>query len=63
MLTQQYPQGDEPAIKRNEQRLAALRELSSNVAPLKLRRMKPTKTTTALALCDWANEEVGGDQS
>ncbi|XP_077940723.1 envoplakin b [Gasterosteus aculeatus] len=50
-------EGDEPAIKRNEQRLAALRELSSNVAPLKLRRMKPTKTTTALALCDWANEE------
>ncbi|XP_037331273.2 envoplakin [Pungitius pungitius] len=50
-------EGDEPAIKRNEQRLAALRELSSNVVPLKLRRMKPTKTTTAVALCDWADEE------
>ncbi|KAM8845109.1 envoplakin-like [Spinachia spinachia] len=49
-------EGDEPAVKRNEQRLAALAELSSSVVPLKLRRMKPTKTTTALALCDWADE-------
>ncbi|XP_077412972.1 envoplakin-like [Vanacampus margaritifer] len=49
-------QGDEPAVKRNEQRLAALRELSRNIAPLKLRRSKPTKATKVVALCDWDNE-------
>lgn len=46
-------QGDEPAVRRNEQRLAALRDLSDSVVPLKLRRCQPTKPTTALALCDW----------
>ncbi|XP_056256846.1 envoplakin [Seriola aureovittata] len=50
-------EGDEPAVKRNEQRLAALRELSSNVVPLKLRRTNPTRLTTAVSLCDWADEE------
>ncbi|XP_059203216.1 envoplakin [Centropristis striata] len=50
-------EGDEPAIKRNEQRLDALRELSSSVVPLKLRRMQPTKPTTAVSLCDWADED------
>ncbi|KAM9346768.1 envoplakin [Symphorus nematophorus] len=50
-------EGDEPAVKRNEQRLAALKELSSNVVPLKLRRIQPTKPTTALALCDWDDGE------
>ncbi|KAK5619389.1 hypothetical protein CRENBAI_004552 [Crenichthys baileyi] len=50
-------EGDEPSVKRNEQRLEALRELSSNVAPLKLRRVQPTKPTIALSLCDWADED------
>ncbi|XP_069557355.1 envoplakin [Brachyistius frenatus] len=50
-------EGDEPAVKRNEQRLAALKELSSNVVPLKLRRIPPTKPTTVVALCDWVDEE------
>lgn len=49
-------------MKRNEQRLADLRESSSNVTPLKLRRMQPTKPTTVVSLCDWADEEVGEDQ-
>ncbi|XP_077590836.1 envoplakin-like [Stigmatopora nigra] len=49
-------QGDEPAVKRNEQRLAALRELSRNVAPLKQRRSNPTKPTKVVALCDWDDE-------
>ncbi|XP_077357173.1 envoplakin-like [Festucalex cinctus] len=49
-------QGDEPAVKRNEQRLAALRELSRNIAPLKLRRSNPTKPTKVVALCDWDDE-------
>ncbi|XP_034749774.1 envoplakin [Etheostoma cragini] len=48
-------EGDEPAIKRNEQRLAALRELSSKVVPLKLRRVPPTKPPSAVSLCDWAD--------
>lgn len=58
-LIQQNLQGDEPAIRRNDQRLASLKELSSNVVPLKLRRTHPTKQTTAVALCDWNDEEVG----
>ncbi|XP_068574937.1 envoplakin [Cebidichthys violaceus] len=49
-------EGDEPAVKRNEQRLADLRELSSTILPLKLRRTKPTKATTAVSLCDWADK-------
>uniref|UniRef100_A0A8C9XNW0 Envoplakin b n=1 Tax=Sander lucioperca TaxID=283035 RepID=A0A8C9XNW0_SANLU len=48
---------NEPAIKRNEQRLAALREISRDVVPLKLRRVPPTKPTSAVSLCDWADEE------
>uniref|UniRef100_UPI001CD8A17C envoplakin-like n=1 Tax=Solea senegalensis TaxID=28829 RepID=UPI001CD8A17C len=50
-------EGDEPAVKRNEQRLAFLRESSGSIMPLKLRRLKPSKATTAVALCDWADEE------
>uniref|UniRef100_A0A3Q3WJ87 Uncharacterized protein n=1 Tax=Mola mola TaxID=94237 RepID=A0A3Q3WJ87_MOLML len=41
------------------ERLAALRELSTNVMPLKLRRLQPTKLTTGVALCDWMDTEVG----
>lgn len=50
-------EGDEPAIVRNEQRLAALKELSTSVAPLKLRYTRPTKPTSVVALCDWTDEE------
>lgn len=50
-------EGDEPAVKRNEQRLAALRELSDSVVPLKLRRMQLSKPTTVISLCDWIDEE------
>ncbi|XP_017272078.1 envoplakin [Kryptolebias marmoratus] len=50
-------EGDEPAVKRNEQRLDALRELSSNVAPLKLRRTQPTKPTKVVSVCDWLEGE------
>lgn len=53
-----YPQGDERAIERNEQRLVALREFSSTVAPLKLRRLRPTKPTPVVSLCEWTNGEV-----
>ncbi|XP_060921252.1 envoplakin [Labrus mixtus] len=50
-------EGDEPAVKRNEDRVAALQELSSTVAPLKSRRVQPTKPTTVVSLCDWEDEE------
>ncbi|XP_067086956.1 envoplakin-like isoform X1 [Osmerus mordax] len=50
-------EGELSALERNEQRLLALRQLSSNIAPLRLRRLPPTKPTTLLALCDWTNEE------
>ncbi|XP_041672847.1 envoplakin [Cheilinus undulatus] len=49
-------EGDEPAVKRNEDRLADLKELSSTVAPLKLRRLQPSKPTTVVSLCDWEDE-------
>ncbi|KAK0149055.1 Envoplakin [Merluccius polli] len=52
-------EADEPAVERNEQRLAALRELSTGVAPLKLRRVPPNRNTSALSLCDWMDQ---GDQ-
>lgn len=57
-----YLQGDEPAIRRNDQRLAALMELSKKVVPLKLRRLKITKPITAIALCDWNDENVREDK-
>ncbi|XP_053299625.1 envoplakin [Pleuronectes platessa] len=50
-------EGDEPAVKRNEQRLASLRETSGKVWPLKLRRTAPTKPIAVVSLCDWADEE------
>ncbi|XP_028310611.1 envoplakin [Gouania willdenowi] len=50
-------EGDEPALRRNDQRLADLKELSSRVVPLKLRRLPVSKPTTAMALCDWIDEE------
>ncbi|KAM9393400.1 envoplakin-like isoform 2-T2 [Pholidichthys leucotaenia] len=50
-------EGDEPAIKRNEQRLAALKELSTNIKPLKLRRIQASKLTPVVSLCDWIDGE------
>uniref|UniRef100_A0A3Q1ECZ4 Envoplakin-like n=1 Tax=Acanthochromis polyacanthus TaxID=80966 RepID=A0A3Q1ECZ4_9TELE len=55
----EHKKGDEPAVSRNEQRLAALRELSSKVVPLKLRRIQPTKPTTVVSLCDWDSVRRG----
>lgn len=50
-------EGDEPSLRRNDQRLASLKEFSSKVVPLKLRRIHPSKHTTAVALCDWNDDE------
>uniref|UniRef100_A0A667WSU0 Envoplakin b n=1 Tax=Myripristis murdjan TaxID=586833 RepID=A0A667WSU0_9TELE len=44
-------------LKRNEERLTALKELSKSVVPLKLRRIQPTQPTTVLSLCEWTDEE------
>lgn len=51
-------QGDEPSLRRNEQRLASLKERRSSIPPLKLRRVQPRKPTPVISLCDWTNEEV-----
>lgn len=56
-------EGDERAIERNEQRLVALREFSSTVAPLKLRRLRPTKPTPVVSLCEWTNGEDSVSQA
>ncbi|KAL0993032.1 hypothetical protein UPYG_G00102410 [Umbra pygmaea] len=50
-------EGDESAIERNEKRLDALREFSSSITPLKMRRLPPNKPTPVVALCDWTNGE------
>uniref|UniRef100_A0A8C7Z2S3 Envoplakin b n=1 Tax=Oryzias sinensis TaxID=183150 RepID=A0A8C7Z2S3_9TELE len=50
-------EGDEPSLRRNEQRLASLKERSSSIPPLKLRRVQPRKPTPVISLCDWTNEE------
>uniref|UniRef100_A0A8C8IL94 Envoplakin n=1 Tax=Oncorhynchus tshawytscha TaxID=74940 RepID=A0A8C8IL94_ONCTS len=56
-------EGDERAIERNEQRLVALREFSSTIAPLKLRRLRPTKPTPVVSLCEWTNGEDSVSQA
>ncbi|KAM4635679.1 envoplakin [Polymixia lowei] len=50
-------EGDEPAVERNQQRLAALKELSSSITPVNLRRTRPTKPTNVVSLCEWEDEE------
>lgn len=45
-------------MRRNEQRLVSLKERSSSVPPLKLRRVQPRKPTPVFSLCDWTDEEV-----
>lgn len=57
-LSPSHLQGDEPAVKRNEQRLSALKELSSRIPPLKERRVFPSKPTTVVSLCDWVDRDV-----
>ncbi|KAF6722971.1 Envoplakin [Oryzias melastigma] len=50
-------EGEEPSLRRNEQRLVSLKERSSSVPPLKLRRVQPRKPTPVFSLCDWTDEE------
>lgn len=46
-------EAEERTLQRNEQLLADLRKRSTAIAPLKLRHIAPSKTTTVESLCDW----------
>ncbi|TRY95699.1 hypothetical protein DNTS_022110 [Danionella cerebrum] len=50
-------EGEERSMVRNEQRLADLKQLSSSIAPLHLRRNTMSKPISAVALCDWSTEK------
>ncbi|XP_016327702.1 envoplakin-like isoform X1 [Sinocyclocheilus anshuiensis] len=50
-------EGEERSVMRNEQRLADLRELCTNIAPLHLRRSTTDKPISTIALCDWSTEK------
>uniref|UniRef100_A0A4W5REK8 Envoplakin a n=1 Tax=Hucho hucho TaxID=62062 RepID=A0A4W5REK8_9TELE len=51
-------EAEESTVQRNEQLLADLRKRSTTIAPLKLRRCPPTRSTTVDALCDWKTEKA-----
>uniref|UniRef100_A0A8K9WWJ2 Envoplakin a n=1 Tax=Oncorhynchus mykiss TaxID=8022 RepID=A0A8K9WWJ2_ONCMY len=51
-------QAEESTVQRNEQLLADLRKRSTTIAPLKLRRYPPTRSTTVESLCDWNTEKA-----
>ncbi|KAL1006053.1 hypothetical protein UPYG_G00067260 [Umbra pygmaea] len=58
-------EAEENTVQRNEKLLADLRKRSTSIAPLKLRRFPPTKSTTVDSLCDWDTgngEIVRGDR-
>ncbi|XP_073800045.1 envoplakin [Danio rerio] len=50
-------EAEERSMLRNEQRLADLRELSSSIAPLHLRRSTTGRSISAVALCDWTTDK------
>ncbi|XP_026096154.1 envoplakin [Carassius auratus] len=50
-------EAEERSVMRNEQRLADLRELCTNIAPLPLRRSTTDKHISAIALCDWSTDK------
>ncbi|CAB1344901.1 unnamed protein product [Coregonus sp. 'balchen'] len=51
-------EAEESTVQRNEQLLADLRKRSTTIAPLKLRRYPPTRSTTVESLCDWKTEKA-----
>ncbi|CDQ73834.1 unnamed protein product [Oncorhynchus mykiss] len=51
-------EAEESTVQRNEQLLADLRKRSTTIAPLKLRRYPPTRSTTVESLCDWNTEKA-----
>ncbi|XP_010887719.3 envoplakin a [Esox lucius] len=58
-------EAEESTVQRSEKLLADLRKRSTSIAPLKLRRQTPSKSTTVESLCDWetGNAEISrGDK-
>uniref|UniRef100_A0AAY5EQT3 Desmoplakin SH3 domain-containing protein n=1 Tax=Electrophorus electricus TaxID=8005 RepID=A0AAY5EQT3_ELEEL len=51
-------QAEERPLQRSEQLLADLRKRSTTVAPLKLRRTAPSRSTTVESLCDWSTPKA-----
>ncbi|KAJ8002050.1 hypothetical protein DPEC_G00175780 [Dallia pectoralis] len=51
-------EAEESTVQRNEKLLADLRMRSTSIAPLKLRRQTPSKSTTVESLCDWETKDA-----
>ncbi|KAM9770016.1 envoplakin a [Menidia menidia] len=51
-------EADERTVDNCEQLLADLRRRSTSIAPLKMRRSAPTRSTTIESLCDWETERA-----
>uniref|UniRef100_A0A4W4E6G7 Desmoplakin SH3 domain-containing protein n=1 Tax=Electrophorus electricus TaxID=8005 RepID=A0A4W4E6G7_ELEEL len=51
-------EAEERPLQRSEQLLADLRKRSTTVAPLKLRRTAPSRSTTVESLCDWSTPKA-----
>ncbi|XP_066560327.1 envoplakin [Amia ocellicauda] len=49
-------ESEEKAVQQNERLLADLRKRSTTIAPLMLRRTRPTKPISIQSLCDWDTE-------
>ncbi|XP_038133966.1 envoplakin a [Cyprinodon tularosa] len=50
-------QGEENTVQNSEQLLADLRRRSTNIPPLRLRRVNPSRPITVEALCDWETDK------
>ena len=56
-------QTEEKSVQRAAALLADLRRRSTSIAPLKLRRIAPTRAITVGSLCDWETDKVQPDLS
>ncbi|XP_053493210.1 envoplakin a [Ictalurus furcatus] len=56
--TQLQLEAEERPLQRSEQLLADLRKRSTTIAPLKLRRTAPNRSTTVESLCDWSTPKA-----
>uniref|UniRef100_A0A668AHI8 Envoplakin a n=1 Tax=Myripristis murdjan TaxID=586833 RepID=A0A668AHI8_9TELE len=51
-------EAEEKAVQQSEQQLADLRRRSTNIAPLRLRRIAPSRPITVESLCDWDTDKA-----
>ncbi|XP_071383533.1 envoplakin a [Centroberyx affinis] len=51
-------EAEDKAVQRSEQLLADLRKRSTTIAPLKLRRLAPSRPITVESLCDWETDKA-----